>query len=429
MRLFNRAAILGTSQIINVLLTLVARLFFARILGTDLFGSYSAALQSMTLISRGANMGLAPSVQFHASRKEEPIGAVLGVALVWTLILGGLSAVGSWFWLTRTAGFSHQASDNVFATFLVCLPMVMMTVVLSVVLVPLGRVKAFGITQAGGMIPMIGVTAIALIWVDPLRAVVIGQVATWIYLFGFILWHLRDHLDSLRYDTAVAKRVLRFGLTSWPNLFLTVAVTRSTILLSAPYLRPEELSLLALAMQLAEGLLAPYGALGQLMLTETAQKGQDSRDTVARLMRLSTLLFAVILGVAAVGAPLVLLMAGPSYSGAYLPLLALVLVTSLHSRFRTGANVLGGLGQANAATVPLAVELVVLITLIFALGPGLGMVGIIGACILAAATSGIMMERKVRGAFSLGWRDLLWAHRADIDHLRSVLKLRRPKVP
>lgn len=428
MSFFRGAVILGSSQGINIVLTLVTRLVFARLLGEAVFGQFSAALNAVTLLSRGVSMGLAPSAQYHASQKEIPFGRMLGIVALLTLGVS-LAALGILYSMPGlvAASLDGQAiSIRAFWGMAPFLPLVMGCVVLGVVLVPLGKVKAFGVTQAGGMIPLLLSALLFMVWLEPLQAVVAAQITSWFYLATFMLWHLRDELKRVSYDSSAVGPIVQYALKSWPNVFLTVAVARLAVLQGMAVMTPVELSWFALAIQLAEGALAPYGAVGQLILSQSASRGDEINPLTAMLLRLSVALFAVILMIAAVlGYPL-LLVAGPGYVGAYLPLLALLGVTCLRASFRTANNYLGGRGLPGAATLPLSVEVVALVGLIALLGPMLGLWGVVLACWVASLASWFILVNRARGVLGVRWNEILWPRRSDFETVFKRLK--RPKA-
>lgn len=360
---FRRATLwLGGTQGVQILLQLGIRILLARTLGPVAFGVFGTALSTTTLLSRLLSVGIASSTQYFASRPGADRGAVLGTSLilgtgvgVFTLsvsaaLLGFLQS----FWFVGHSGVGSALGQMIWV-----LPLVVLGMNFGVMLIPWGRVRAYGLLPVGGALAFVGVFLLLVPHVEPLQAAIAAQGMVWGILLALAAWGLRSEWRELKFCPNLALQMARYGAKAWPNVCLSIGMASMVPVLGSRVMTPEELALLVLALNLVEGLFAPHGTTGQLILSRTAAKPQDAPESASLLMRWTSVYALVVgLGVAMLGHLAIPLIFGAAFARATEITLALLVVGWAHAQVRTMSNVWAGLGQPGRAMGALSAEIV-----------------------------------------------------------------------
>lgn len=431
MSFFRSAALLGTSQLVNMGLTLVSRILLTRILGRDLFGEFGLALNNITVLSRIGSFGIAPGSQYHAGKKdfspEEVVPTAFWVSLVIGLLSFAVATLGKpWIYQELFARDTpHDQAWLVFYHMLPFLPVVIVAMNLAVMMIPLERKRAYSVMQATAMIPLI---ALALgLWqfvpsLTPLRVVISAQLAAWFWMLGFAGWHLWPWLKRFRFSKPAARELLRYGLQAWPNVILTVGAARFITVFGAGYAEPRDLSIYILGLNLAEASLAPYTMVGQLVLSRVADDTDADGKSTLQLMRLSwVLLLVIVLVFAAVGPWAVPLLFGPDFSPAVPVSIALCVTGFAHAQMATLSNFFAGKGQPGLTKWGLGAEVVAMFALLAWLGPLHGVWGLVAASIASALLGWLVSTALLRRKFAVRLRDQLLPTREDLELLRRSI--------
>lgn len=429
MRFFKSAAILGASQVAGIGLTLVSRIVLGRILGTEFYGQFGVALNAITVASRGLSGGLAPAIQYEASRPDAEKQKVLGTAVALGLMATLLS---TWAlvllkpWILSVLLTDHPASGVVFNQMVNWFPIVIFTMFLAVVLVPFGRVREYGIVQAGANLPfLLAALGFSAAGWGAIEVALWAQVVAWIVMFSVVLWGLRGALRGLAYDPATARTMLSFAAKAWPNTLLFVGVARIATVVGAGFMTEIEASWFVAALNLAEGILSPHSALGQLILSRAANKSEAGLETTLRVLRLSLPAFGILILVALLAGHPLLWLFGAGFVGAYPVLLVLLITGCAHALVRVYANFFAGRGAPNRITGPLVVEFMVLLGGVILLGPRFGLWGVVAASASAALLSWALSIHKMSKTEGCSPRQQLSVTREDIDALLSAIRGKR----
>lgn len=426
MRFAKGAVILGASQSTNIALTFLSRIILTKILGVAYYGQFGAALNAITLGSRALSLGLAPASQYYASVPGNEPKKVIGTSAVLAFASGLIATLLLWLgteliaqWLFK----EHPQAASAFRMMLPFLTLVMMSMNLGVVLVPLGKIKQFGILQIGGMLPLIAAAAILNQFCAPLVTAAYSQATAWVYVLTFLIWHLRQHIASAQFDPVLAKKMIRYALVAWPNVFLNIGVSRTATLAGAMYMTKPELSWYVLGLNLVEGLVAPLTSMGQLMLSRSAT-GEDHADSTSfRAIRL-TFPFILMLWILAAlfGWPVLRYIFGADYVGAYPVMLAMLATASSHSVIRLYSNIFSGRGKPQAITPSLIIEFSALLILIPILGQRTGMWGVVVSSISATLLGLMVAIFRMKKLQGIGYRSQLIANAADYKMARQVFQ-------
>jgi len=428
---FRSATLLGASQLINMVLTLVSRILLTRILGRDLFGEFGLALNNITVLSRIGSLGIAPASQYHAGKKQHPPEEVVPTAFWMSLVIGlGAFAVATlgkpWIYEGLFTGeVPHDQAWLVFYHMLPFLPVVIVAMSLAVMLIPLERKRAYTLMQATAMVPLI-LVALGL-WklvptLTPLRVVISAQLAAWFWMLGFSLYHLWPWLRRLRFSKPAARELLRYGWQAWPNVVLTVGAARFVTLFGAGFVAPRDLSIYILGLNLAEASLAPYTMVGQLVLSRVADDTDADGKSTLQMMRLSwVLLVVIVLLFAVVGPWAVPLLFGAEFAPAVPVSIALCVTGFAHAQMATLSNFFAGKGQPGLTKWGLGAEVVAMFALLAWLGPLYGVWGLVGASIASAVLGWLVSTALLRRLINVRLRDQLLPTREDLALLKRSL--------
>lgn len=434
MSFFRRAVLLGSSQLVSVLVTLVSRVVLTRLLGTASFGEFGLALNNITVLSRVLSMGIMPGSQHLASRKDLDRKQVIGTSLLVGLLMGGAAWVAVWAgspFLRDTLFFRDQPHPEAWRMFLAMrdwLPVVMVAANLAVTLIPLGKIRPYAVFQGLAGVPLILISlALVAANLGAMDAVVWAQVGTWVWLLGYVFWHLRGEFGGV--DLDLAKRLFGYGVRAWPNVILGVGVARLATIFGAGFMGKVDLSIFVLGLNIVEATLAPYSMVGQLVLSRASDGTDPDGKSTLQLMRLSqVMLIAVLVLVAGLGPFLIPLLFGADFRAAYGVSLVLLITGFAHSQMRTLANFFAGKGKPEMATPGLATELVVLLALVFALGPTMGMQGLVIASIAGALLGTLVSSLQMRRLTASKWSEQFLLTGDDLRLLgKSLRSLRKAR--
>ncbi len=418
------ASLLGATQILNLVLTLISRIVLARYLGPVSFGAFGAASNAMSVSSRVLSLGTASGSQYFASRAGHERGALVGTSLVLAVAVGMLSLGATFLMLPvlQTQFFATHPQGMQAMLFLAwSMPVVVVAMNLGVMLIPFRQVRAYSAIQVLGGLAFLLPFLVLVQFLPPMQAAIWTQTMVWVTSLLAIGWFLREDYRALRWDGELALELVRFGLKSWPNVCLSIGIASFSTLFGARYLSPVELSLFVLAMNIVEGLVAPHGAMGQLVLSKAAYEEAKSNPKVLRLLRVSVVLFlGVGLGLTAAGGLLIPLVFGSDFGDAYPICIALFTTGVLHALMKVMGNAFAGAGRPGLATASLGGELVVFFGAIFWLGP-YGIWGVVGATVLASVAGWVISAEQMRRLAGASWGELVVARRDDFVELRRQL--------
>lgn len=415
MRFGKGALILGGSQLSNLILTFISRILLGRLLGTALYGQFGIALNAMTLASRCLSVGVAPATQVLVA-KESDKGRAIGTSALFGLLVSALATITVYVTVSPLEALFFKGHPVAFKSFLVLLPflpVVILSMNVGVMLIPLSKIKAYGQIQAGGMLPFIAIAWVGSQFVEPMQAILVSQIVVWLYLFTVMIWHLRAWRGSIGFDRLMWRFLWGFGLKAWLNTFLSIGIARFATLLGAAFLTKVEVSLFAVSLQLVEGIVAPYSAAGQLLVSRTAEDHDKGKDTTLLLLRLALPFLGVLLLVAALLAYPTLLLFGAGFAGAYPYVLVLMVAATAHALIRTYGNYFAGIGRPHLSSPALAIELIVLILGIFTICPAHGINGLVVSSISAALVGVIVSAIQMSRTAKVGWREQFVASKAD----------------
>jgi O-antigen/teichoic acid export membrane protein len=373
-------------------LGLLTSVGLARWLGTTGRGEVAAALLWPTLLIYIASTGLISSVLYHSALPESERGTILGTAAslgaIQSALAVGIGYVALPFLLRSQSATIIEASR------------------LFLLVIPLNLLSQYGLSvlQAGMkfsalnsmrlIIPVgyfIGVMLAEVFDTLTARAVVLLHLSlNVVLLFAVLLmlWRYRA-MTNLRFDLALAKRLLKYGIQVQAGELSHVANTRMDQTLIAAWLPPAQLGLYVAAVGAANVSTAFTNAVRTVVTPRITQQGsvEGGVDILRAVFGKYLLLSAAGTVVLMVAVPfLIPIVYGASFSAAGRPAVVLVIAGfffGAKSILAGGAQALGSPWIASRAEI---VAVLVTIGGLFCLLPSMGIMGAALASLAAYAT-------------------------------------------
>lgn len=423
---FRSASILGVAQVINMVLALASRIVLSRALGVSSYGAFGAATNAMSVTSRTLNFGSASAAQYFASKTAVPRHVVVGTSLVLALTVSLIALAGQFLILRlMQQQFFGQHPEGLQAVLLMSwsMPFIILAMNLGVMLIPLHRVREYGLLQVISSAAFVVICLALLRFMPPLLAAVWAQIAVWGAGLVATIWFLRGELVHMRWNFSLARQLLTFGFKSWPNGCLSIGIASFAVLFGARFMSPVELSVYVLAMNVVEGLFSPHMALGALVLSKQASEEDAAQPKVMRLLRVSLALFAGLFGMFVMfGWWLIPWVFGPAFSASFSVSLALFVTGASHAMLKSMGNAFAGSGRPELTTWALLGEVAALGGFLWAFGP-LGIWGVVSASAAASLVGWSVALGQMRALYGVSVNDLIVSKRGDWEALRhQVLK-------
>ncbi len=427
MKLLKGYVITSSGNVVKILAALLARTLMARLLGPVFYGGFGVGLNMTTVLSRLLTFGVLPAAQYYGSKTEFDrrdhlrtsllLGLVtalfvtsLGVLLVPRLLAG--------YWAKQTVGL------EVFQQLAPFLGLIIIGSVMGIIMIPWNRVLQYTIGQIilGVLVPVVFLAGLPFLL--PLKAAVVAQVSVWVAALFFHAWVMRGELRGGHFQPHLAKKMVRYGLMTWPQVILGVGAARLAILLGANYLDQTNIGLFIVGMNISEAIFGFHGSLGQLVLSRLSEEETGAYRVTQQAMRLSViLLVSISLIYLGVGKPLLVLIFGNEYTASWNLSLILLVTGGTHSLGRLSANVLAGLGKPIRNSLTLTCEVLCLLILIPWLTKSQGAAGLALASAISAALSLLVSLGQSARAMDCGITTLIVPRKKDWVLGGSLLKL------
>jgi O-antigen/teichoic acid export membrane protein len=387
-RLFRGFLLTSASQVANLAAAVVTRVVMARLMGPAGYGGFGVGLNLVTVTSKVLAFGSAPAVQYNASKGQESRGDCLRTVLGLGMVLGTAVAAFSVLVLPGFLGdyFNQQPVAASVYPFLALgvLPIVLGGVLASL-LIPWGRIFAYAVIQLVPGAFTLVFFGVSLAVMTPLAAAVAGYLVAWGTGLGYNLWVLRGEMRGGRFQWSLATRIVRYGLVVWPNVVLAIGAARTAVVLGAGYVAGADIGLLVVALNLVEGVLAFHAPMGQLLFTRVSERERQSFAITQESMRVSVFVMVVVSAAfVAAGRPILLVLFGGQFAGAWHLALILIGTGVCHSLMRVLNNFLAGMGLPSRNTITLAVETALLLVLVPVLAHSGSVVGLAVASVCSA---------------------------------------------
>lgn len=389
----------------------------ARALGPDGLGVLTVLFLFPVVgtLSIGGALGLANV--YLGARRAAARGALLTNSLIAAGAAGSVAAAAT-FVVLDLAGTRFGATRHELAVALAIVPVSIAAKLVAALVLAAERARAYGVASAIGQVILVPATlvAFALAGASVLAAVYAFAASETVALAASLaLVRVRPGRPS----RALLGESLHYGLRGFAGNLLQFLNYRLDFFLVATLRTSSAVGVYSAAVSLAELLWKIPVAASTVLFPRVAAAASGGEEFTARVSRMALAATAAAAAVLALaGYPLVLLLFGRDFAGAYLPLLLLLPGVVALASANVLASDFAGRGRPEFGTYASALSLVVTVALDIALIPPFGAAGAATASSVSYAAASLFLV----GAFVRRMRvpagDLVVPRRADWRGLR-----------
>ncbi len=313
-RLGTDAGLMLGAKVLVLILGAATTVIVARSLGPSGRGSLAAAYALMTLLAQLGTLGIASANPYYAARDPHARGGIaanslwLGGVFGSTMIVAGLGLK-----LVAPGALSDVGWPEV-AVAVGAVPIVLSSLFLQSILLAEGRMLVYNGTDVATAL----LTVILLLTVLPLDrtnvllalVLMIGPQAGALFVY---LWAMRRHGRVLRRpDTALARRMMGYGLRAYVVTLLAYLLIRIDLLLVNGIQGSKAAGQYSIAVALADGLYLLPISVSVNMFARVARGAE--RELSIRVFQLVAVVYLVVCVIAgALAGPAIHVLFGPAY--------------------------------------------------------------------------------------------------------------------
>lgn len=410
----------------QALAQLATGVVLARVLLAEGRGEYGllVLIPTTTVVVAGLGLGTASLRAVSKDRSRAP--ALLAIALLGTLVLGGLAALGLFVWRVPIAAFVGTPNEGPALTLaLASVPLLVFDQYIALFLTGLGAVIAANLLKL--------VQAALMLLALPLMFVVFGRnvdaaLAAFVLSFALgdlacLVFALRAVGGPLRLDGALVREGLSFGLRTLPASAAMFLLFRSDLFLVRAYRSLEEVGVYSLATSLAVVFqLAARSVERAFAPRVMARDAAGARLLTPRVTRGFLVVMTPLAALAgAAGFVVIPLVFGEAFRGAA-TIFALFLPGMLVANI--GVLINGDLlsrGHPSAGSMTAVACLALNVALNLVWIPRFGLVGAACASIVAYAGYGVFLAMLYRKLSGVSLRELFVPTSSDVHAVRALV--------
>jgi O-antigen/teichoic acid export membrane protein len=282
--------------------------------------------------------------------------------------------------------------------------------------------KAYGVLQVVPDLAFLTALVLARFLNAGAAGAVAGQIIGWVTLAaGAVLFGYR-HWSRGTVDARITRKLVGYGVRSWPLVMLQFGIARIAIIVGARYVAPEELGYYVLASGIADALSLVPGLAANLVFNAVSARRAGARELAFAVMRAaSTGMWLVVVPAALVGRPLFDVLFSASFAPAW-TLLVILFGTSLtRGIVPIHLAMLAGQGRPELANLVQLTEFGILLLVMPLAASRFGAVGMAVAAVTASASSYLVSLTIVRRFERARILDLVGIKRHDLLHIRQRL--------
>jgi O-antigen/teichoic acid export membrane protein len=304
------------TKLLSMVLLLISKVILARVLGPADLGSFGNALNLTTLIARWGSFGIVPATQFISGKYADSKKEILAIATASSLGLGILNMLLIYVFRSNISEWhfvDDQVGMHLFEQMTLCLPILLLSMALPIILLGKGNYKAYATSQ---LLPLAGQTVIlslALLGTVILQIAVLAQITYWL-LMAVISWIQNGYTQFFSVpDAKLTRTFLRKAISMLPLVMLQYGIARFTILIGSHYLSREDLGYYILASNIAETFIIVYTAITPIIFNRTIAKRSDLSFLVRVAGFSNFFMVIVFLVMLWIGKPVFLYLFGSAY--------------------------------------------------------------------------------------------------------------------
>lgn len=343
--------------------------------GPEVQGGFSLLLAVSALGAIVFALGLEYANAYVAGRSPGDTAGVVANSLALTGLAFPAVLAGAWL-LTRL--FPQAVSGLSASAAVVALAVAISLTALLQMLQAAGiGAKRFGLVSTANVAwGLLGFLAVAAWLGAGYRGAVAGWIASLLGVAAVYLVGLGLPLATLTRPRAVLLgRQLRYGIRTWPGSLARAVNTRLPLYACSFFLGEDRVGIYGVAVAAADAFLYIPTALGQATLGLTASREGRRADRLVSYALMGGAGLAAALATHLFGERLLVLVFGPPYRDAALPLTILFVAATIHAIGLVRLHYLLGSGQPHVASLAQAVALVFVVGGAWLLVPRLGLAG------------------------------------------------------
>ena len=365
-------AVTAGGSIAISLLSALAGVLAARLLGPSGRGELAAAMVWAGILGTVAHVGLPQALTYFAAKRTEALGAIFKAAL----LLCALQSIGilliGWFLVDLVLGRSQPAAVGTVQLYLLSIPPTMLVTYLATLGQGVRDFRVFNILRVSSPVSYVLAVGLALLLqLHAARYLVLIMVVVQILLAaGAFVWFYARIRPRGHFDWSWVRRLIGYGLRSYSGSLSWIANARIDQFVMSAFVSLESLGQYAVAVSYAGVLFPLLSAFAMVLFPHVAG---GPRETAGRKIKVA---LALNLSVACTGALIlgalagfiIPLLFGAEFTPAIVPAVILLAGTVVLSGNYVLSDGLRGLGQplipSLGEVIGLAVTLIALYMLL-----------------------------------------------------------------
>lgn len=426
--LISRVVVLGAAMLTSAMIS--------RTLGASLQGTYNVFVlivnTSMTIFSFSASVGTI----ILGAQDPKRLPQLLGNALIMASALGGLALL-SVFLLLQVPTSQEYLQENgiddlMIAGILLMLPVTMYTVFLREIIRGAGWITQYNVVM---VLPYLSnlVFLVAALILQP--GMVAGAVAAWVtaqvitmLVIAYMAWRAAGFRIGV--DLKLMRFSLGYGARSHLGLVSQLLNYRLYVFLIGVFLPTDYIGYYTISTLYAERIWEFPTAIRTALLYHASANSKDAPQITAQTTRVAMVFVTLTTaGLAVVAYPFIILVHGPAFQPAVLPLIILMPGVWMLSLGKLLGVYLASINRPEIGTYAGIISLVVTLFLDLWLIPQLGIPGAALASSVSYTVSTLVITGYFLRVTGLKWMDVSVIRRSDLYLLRRALnRMMRPGV-
>ena len=358
MSFVRKAAVISGGTMSTAVMGMLQSVVIARALGPDDTGQFRLAITVSTTVVSFLVFGLSQSNVYFLNKKKADPSAVLSNSLLYSALLGTVSAGVIYALFTYLPGYTGHYPRAVIAAFAAAMPLLHLAIVLRPILIAQMRSLDYSLSQLvprlAVLAPAAGLALVGALILD--LALVLVAVSEVVAVALLLVYLRRDVVVPPRPDLSLLGRTYRYGLQLYAVNLLTM-IDQQIAVLFLGFLVPGEFELIGFFTRATAicGLirLVP-NSIALLLYSYWSSSDRNRPEQVQMVLRFavaSGLVLAV--AVALAGKPLIIVLYGRAFLPAYAPLMVLVAQQALWVVSRIFQSFFSGHGKPMLASYSL----------------------------------------------------------------------------
>jgi len=379
MKFIKRTILTFFSQMITVLLSVIASIVIARVLGPTDMGIYSIILLTFTLIGTFGSLGIGISNTYYGAKKYSSWNRIASNSLISAFLIGIPSIIIFVLVLGLNSSLLNNIDITLFITASIAIPFLILMPYFQYILLGQNKIKEYNFTNIiQGIIYLSLIIIVLFIFKGNLWGIIVSWTITSI-LASIIPLSIvyKSTKFGLHFNFNLFKKSVIFGLKGYLGNFINFFNYRIDLFFIGLLLNFANVGYYFISVSLAESLWYLPGAVGTIVFARTPglsdEEVNKSTPQICRNTLFITIIMALILFVA--GKYVILILYGSQYLPALEPLWVLLPGIVALSICKVLSNEIAGRGKPIINTYAAIISLIINVPLNIVLIPKIGIIG------------------------------------------------------